>query len=112
MPLLGDLLGAFDRARKSASSTLSDLVSNPSLWFDQMNDLAANFNRNVEPVISGGVLQNRPLTEEEIQKKHTDLAMSLAPIGMTAWHGSPYKFDKFDLSKIGTGYRSSAVETW
>ena len=22
---------------------------------------------------------------------------------MTAWHGSPHKFDKFDLAKIGTG---------
>ena len=32
----------------------------------------------------------------------------LAPIGMTAWHGSPHKFDKFDMSKIGTGEGAQA----
>jgi len=30
-------------------------------------------------------------------------AAMLAPFGITAFHGSPYKFDKFDMSKIGTG---------
>ncbi len=29
--------------------------------------------------------------------------LGFAPAGITAWHGSPYKFDKFDISKIGTG---------
>lgn len=28
--------------------------------------------------------------------------------GQIAWHGSPYKFDKFDLSKIGTGEGAQA----
>lgn len=29
-------------------------------------------------------------------------------IGMNAWHGSPHKFDAFDLSKIGTGEGAQA----
>lgn len=29
--------------------------------------------------------------------------MGFAPVGMTAWHGTPHLFDKFDSSKIGTG---------
>jgi len=29
--------------------------------------------------------------------------LGFAPMGITAWHGSPHKFDKFDISKIGTG---------
>jgi hypothetical protein len=32
-----------------------------------------------------------------------DVAMTFAPLGITAFHGSPYKFDKFDSSKIGSG---------
>ena len=33
---------------------------------------------------------------------------SFLPFGITAWHGSPHKFDKFDLSKIGTGEGAQA----
>ena len=29
-------------------------------------------------------------------------------IGKTVWHGSPHTFDKFDLSKIGTGEGAQA----
>jgi len=32
----------------------------------------------------------------------------MAPVGMIAWHGSPYKFDKFSLDKIGTGEGAQA----
>jgi len=32
----------------------------------------------------------------------------VAPIGMTVWHGSPHKFDKFDICKIGTGEGAQA----
>jgi len=29
--------------------------------------------------------------------------VGMAPLGLTVWHGSPHKFSKFDMSKIGTG---------
>jgi hypothetical protein len=29
--------------------------------------------------------------------------LSVAPVGMIAYHGSPHTFEKFDISKIGTG---------
>ena len=32
----------------------------------------------------------------------------MANLGMTAWHGSPHKFDKFSLDKIGTGEGAQA----
>jgi hypothetical protein len=37
-----------------------------------------------------------------------DVAMTFAPMGITAYHGSPYKFDKFDPAKIGTGEGAQA----
>lgn len=35
-------------------------------------------------------------------------AAGVAPLGMTVWHGSPHKFTKFDMSKIGTGEGAQA----
>lgn len=34
--------------------------------------------------------------------------LGMAPAGITAWHGSPHIFDKFDSSKIGTGEGAQA----
>lgn len=55
----------------------------------------------------GGLLQgdmnkvNQALSKSELTPM--DFATTFAPIGITAWHGSPANFQKFDLSKIGTG---------
>jgi len=35
-------------------------------------------------------------------------ALGFAPLGITAWHGSPHKFDKFSTDKIGTGEGAQA----
>lgn len=34
--------------------------------------------------------------------------LGFAPAGITAWHGSPHTFDKFDMSKVGTGEGAQA----
>jgi hypothetical protein len=55
----------------------------------------------------GGLLQgdmnkvNQALSKSELTP--TDFAMSFAPLGITAFHGSPYNFEKFSLEKIGAG---------
>jgi hypothetical protein len=38
----------------------------------------------------------------------TDLAMGVGPGAIRAFHGSPHSFDRFDLSKIGTGEGAQA----
>ena len=35
-------------------------------------------------------------------------ALGFAPLGITAWHGSPHKFDKFKKEAIGTGEGAQA----
>jgi len=35
-------------------------------------------------------------------------ALGFAPLGITAWHGSPHKFNKFSMDKIGTGEGAQA----
>ena len=37
-----------------------------------------------------------------------NLGLEMTPNGIRAYHGSPYKFDKFDISKLGTGEGAQA----
>ena len=39
----------------------------------------------------------------ELTDRYLGGVLSVAPMGITAWHGSPHKFDQFDISKVGTG---------
>ena len=77
MGLLGDIYSASDSIKRRLKGLLSDPVGYVQLLDAQARD----YNRNVEPVISGGLLQERPLSEKQLQDKYTNLAM-LAPLGM------------------------------
>lgn len=44
---------------------------------------------------------------DQVRKESIDIAMSLGPQAI-AFHGSPHLFDKFDMSKIGTGEGAQA----
>jgi hypothetical protein len=103
MGLLGDIYSASDTLKRRIKGLLADPVG----YVKSLNAQARDYNRNVEPVISGGLLQERPLSEKQLQDKYTNLAM-LAPLGMIVWHGSPHKFSKFDMNKIGTGEGAQA----
>lgn len=62
----------------------------------------------------GGLLQgdmnkvNQALSKSELTPM--DFATTFAPLGITAWHGTPHEIvgNKFDLSKIGTGEGAQA----
>ena len=87
---LSDLLSWIDSKKRVAGRTISDLVNNPSDSVEMLDDRAKNYNQNVQPVIQGGELSNRPLTPEEIEQKSIDLAMSVMPMGVgaTVYHGT------------------------
>lgn len=48
-----------------------------------------------------------PMTEWEKQA-YTNQLLNMGLAGLTVYHGSPHKFDKFDMSKIGTGEGAQA----
>lgn len=54
----------------------------------------------------------RPLTEDRVWLADDVAGALLGPIGMAgvikAYHGSPHRFDRFDMSKIGTGEGAQA----
>jgi hypothetical protein len=63
----------------------------------------------------GGLLSGDMTALQELNKpspvmpnEALDVAMTFAPMGITAWHGSPYRFDKFDPTKIGSGEGAQA----
>lgn len=53
--------------------------------------------------LAGGKLSDIPL--EQLIYRYGDGGPNMA---ITAWHGSPHNFDKFDMSKIGTGEGAQA----
>ena len=86
MPVLADILANADSWKRRVRRNLSDLIDNPAGVMEQWNDSARNRNQNVVPVIQGGSLYNRPMTQEEQQERATQLAMDFMPggVGMTA----------------------------
>jgi hypothetical protein len=104
MPTLADIYSAIDSAKRKGA----DFVSNPGASLQQMIGYGvdrANAARD----------QLYQATEEEgigygpkTQALAKQMAATYNPIGMTTWHGSPHVFQKFDLSKIGTGEGAQA----
>jgi hypothetical protein len=104
MPTLADIYSAIDSAKRKGA----DIVRNPGASLQQMIGYGvdrANAARD----------QLYQATEEEgisygpkTQALAKQMAEAYNPIGMTTWHGSPHIFQKFDLSKLGTGEGAQA----
>lgn len=70
----------------------------------------------VDPIIEAGRALKGQLTDQEAQNFALEAAMGLIPMGrgvlkpkgIRAYHGSPHDFDRFDMSKIGTGEGAQA----
>jgi hypothetical protein len=104
-----------NKLRNNLKALLTDpvnhLASQANIWATDMNralDSPATAYRR-----AGGVMADDPSTvaaANREQERMTAALMGTAPgfVGMTAWHGSPHKFDRFDSSKIGTGEGAQA----
>jgi len=98
VPTLADIFSATDSFKRK----LTDTAMNPIASFQQMvgnaNDRAGQYNQQLSEAT-----QEPGFTGEKTQALAQDMANAYNPVGMTVWHGSPYKFTQFDPSKIGTG---------
>ena len=103
MPTLADIYSFINSQKRK----LSDVATNPIASLQQgvgnANDQARNLNQLTAESAQEG-LSYGPKT----QQLGAQLGEAYNPIGMTAWHGSPHVFEKFDLSKIGTGEGAQA----
>jgi hypothetical protein len=98
MPTLADIYSAIGSAKRKGA----DFIQNPGLSLQQMvglaNDRAGELNQQTAAAAQEGVKYG-PASQALGQT----LAGAYNPVGMTVWHGSPYKFSQFDASKIGKG---------
>ena len=104
MPTLADIYSAIDSAKRKGS----DFIRNPGASLEQMAGYGmdrANAARDqlYDATASEGIGYG-PKTKALAGK----MAEAYNPIGMTTWHGSPHIFQKFDMSKLGTGEGAQA----
>lgn len=111
-----------DWMRRKAKDRLRQPAKLPSeMSEDELVDLASNFGtpmgtiRNVVGRSARGALGTVARDGAKAATPTRIAAANATPAGATppirAWHGSPYDFDRFDISKIGTG-EGQQVEGW
>jgi len=85
-------------------------LRDPSFYADVGSRLADLLRSGVRDVLPTGTRTQKladmlgAQVDPNYMQKMTDVGLA----GMTVFHGSPYKFDKFDMSKIGTGEGAQA----
>jgi len=107
MATIADLFSYIDSQKRR----LSDTVQNPVLSLMQAlgnaNDQARTFNQAQQAAASEWQ-KTKQLNGPATQNVDRMMAQSLAPAGMTVYHGSPYRFTAFDPKKIGSGEGAQA----
>lgn len=98
MPTLADIYSAIDSAKRRAADALQNPYQTAQQMLGYANDRARVLNQMTAAAADEGI-DYGPASQALAQK----LADAYNPIGMTVYHGSPHLFEKFDLSKIGTG---------
>lgn len=98
MPTLADIYSAIDSAKRRAADTFANPVTSLQQMLGNANDRARVLNQMTAAAAQEGA-DFGPASQALAQK----LADAYNPVGMTVYHGSPHLFEKFDLSKIGTG---------
>ena len=91
--------GLLDNVRQKIGGLLSEAASVRELFSGRVGG------QTLEQGIQNR-LQPNSLRPALSPKQMVDAGMNIvgmAPLGMTVYHGSPHKFTKFDMSKIGTG---------
>jgi hypothetical protein len=99
MPTLGGLLG-------DISSWAKQTYANGEPYRATLGGLLYGDTKPLMGLLNQPVKMN-PMTVDEA----TAMALDWAPMGIgaiKAFHGSPHKFDKFDMSKIGSGEGAQA----
>ena len=66
----------------------------------------ALMNKAFDP--TGKTLIRNPQAANQAAMNLLEGPLGFMPAGITAWHGSPHTFDKFDMSKVGTGEGAQA----
>lgn len=119
MPSLGELFGMLKGYARDAmpggalnpeTRPIAEMVDYASGAFDPQSRVSRDAQRWHKKTQAGlaDQLAGKKTPEADYAYQQAMNMVGLAPLGMTAWHGSPHKFDKFSLDKIGTGEGAQA----
>ena len=102
--ILGGLSNAAERSIVKPARRVFDALTVLGYMQDADGPAALMSRRAQE--IQRGVMpsQSDPGLRDAMQKNAIDMGLAL----QTVYHGSPHKFDKFDMSKVGTGEGAQA----
>ena len=102
--LLDYVSGIVDQAGSNVRGLLSDPMQTARNIIDQLAQRAAA--QQAATKAAWATRDPKVMAQNALDSSQT--ALGFAPLGITAWHGSPHKFDKFSLDKIGTGEGAQA----
>ena len=102
--LLDYVSGIVDQAGSNVRGLLSDPIQMASNIIDQLAQRAAA--QQAATKAAWATRDPKIMAQNALDSSQT--ALGFAPLGITAWHGSPHKFNKFSMDKIGTGEGAQA----
>lgn len=114
MGLLDNALQALKSQYEETKGNVGLLVSDPKRYMSGLNQDAAEYNRLSSLALQAErnayrgipVSQEQAAAKQYIDQQQQDMALAFAaPI---VYHGTPHSFNKFDISKVGTGEGNQA----
>jgi hypothetical protein len=107
--LLGDVLPYIYSRGNALRRGLLDTIQNPVASMEQTAGLLQDKNREQQNLLAQAFSEPRDPFKVTDQRALNQASgnmlmgpLGFAPAGITAWHGSPHVFDKFDSKKIGS----------
>ncbi len=112
MPGLLDRFKQIQQPRQKTGKSLLDLAidhmaTNAGKVFPTTEEMNANLRNVLSPEVANSMLGIGELNKEAA-KAYEEKMKNIALAALTVYHGSPHKFDKFDMNKIGTGEGAQA----
>ena len=110
---LASIFSTVDSAKRSLLDILTNPVASAQQIVGNANDRAGVLNQLTSQVAGqtrdsikagGSLMPDTPESQQLTQM----MADAYNPIGMTVFHGSPYKFNAFDSSRMGSGAGAQA----
>ena len=113
MGLLDNILSAVDNRKRVLKRNLFDFFDDPNgtaqVWADRASE--DRYGGAEERQAAVNKIKGKPYDKQALARadqRQQQSALDQAMGAITVWHGSPHKFDKFDMSKIGTGEGAQA----
>lgn len=103
--VLPAIFSAGNKAQRVVRGLLADPVGTAQMNLDRV--LPTDYESRQSYEAQRGRPAN-PVAVADARKKLEQMYQDAALGAITVWHGSPHKFDKFDMSKIGTGEGAQA----